>query len=122
MKFIDLSGNQISKNGLKIILKLGIVKNQTVVGIDVRLNEGITPKIKNQLAVCMLKNIEIMKAKGFSIKKEWLVPELYSFQIPPAILKGLGFKDPMDPKCPLKSRRKQAKRTLSLGNKINLAN
>ena len=100
MKFIDLSGNQISKNGLKIILKLGIVKNQTVVGIDVRLNEGITPKIK----------------------KEWLVPELYSFQIPPAILKGLGFKDPMDPKCPLKSRRKQAKRTLSLGNKINLAN
>jgi hypothetical protein len=41
----------------------------------------------------MLKNIEKMRAKGLTIKKEWLQPELYAFQIPPAILKGLGLRN-----------------------------
>ena len=42
----------------------------------------------------MLKNIESMRAKGITIKKEWLIPDLYSFQIPPGILKGLHLKCP----------------------------
>lgn len=42
----------------------------------------------------MLKNIEKIRAKGLTIKKELLVPELYSYQIPPAILKGLGLRIP----------------------------
>lgn len=42
----------------------------------------------------MLKNIEVMRAKGITIRKEWLVIDLYSFQIPPSILKGLALKCP----------------------------
>jgi hypothetical protein len=41
----------------------------------------------------MLKNIENMRARGLTIKKEWLKPELYAYQIPPAILKGLGLRN-----------------------------
>lgn len=41
----------------------------------------------------MLKNIEICRTKGITIKKEFLKPELYAFQIPPAILKGLNLRN-----------------------------
>ena len=42
----------------------------------------------------MLKNIEKLKIKGIAIKKEFLVPELYSFKVPPAILKQLKLRAP----------------------------
>lgn len=42
----------------------------------------------------MLKNIEKMRSLGIPIKKDWLVLELYSYGIPPAILKGLALKCP----------------------------
>ena len=42
----------------------------------------------------MLKNIEKTKEKGLEINPEYLKPELYSFQIPPHILKGLGLLAP----------------------------
>jgi hypothetical protein len=35
----------------------------------------------------MLKNIEKLRIKGIAIKKAFLVPELYSYKVPPAILK-----------------------------------
>jgi len=56
----------------------------------------------------MLKNIERLRAKGTSINQEWLVPELYSYQIPPAILKGLGLLAPGE--IPKKSRRAKSKK------------
>jgi hypothetical protein len=37
-----------------------------------------------------------MRAKGVPIKKEWLVPELYGYQVPPAILKTLALKSPFE--------------------------
>ncbi len=75
-------------------MKLGLMENQTVISFDARLNPGCNPKIRRQLALCMLKNIEKIRARGLTIKKELLVPELYSYQIPPAILKGLGLRIP----------------------------
>ena len=78
-------------------MKLGLMENQSIISFDARLNLGCTPKIRRQLALCMLKNIEKMRANGHSIKKELLVPELYSYRIPPAILKGLGLKGPEEP-------------------------
>ena len=46
------------------------------------------------MALCMLKNIEKPKEKGLAIRPEFLKPDLYSFQIPPHILKGLGLLAP----------------------------
>jgi len=65
-----------------------------VISFDARLNPGCTPKIRRQLALCMIKNIEKLRAKGLSIKKDLLNPELYAYQIPPAILKSLGLRLP----------------------------
>jgi hypothetical protein len=70
-----------------------MLENETVIGFDARLNPGCTEMIQRQFALVMLKNIEIMRAKGLTIKKEWLNPELYAYQIPPAILKGLGLRN-----------------------------
>ena len=42
----------------------------------------------------MLKNIEKVKEKGIPIRPEFLRPDLYSFQIPLHILKGLGLPIP----------------------------
>jgi len=40
----------------------------------------------------MLKNIEKMRDRGLEIKKKWLVPEIYAYEIPLLILKGLGLR------------------------------
>lgn len=42
----------------------------------------------------MLKNIEKMRQKEVDINPDFLKPELYSFQIPPHILKGLNLLAP----------------------------
>jgi hypothetical protein len=86
LKFIDLAGNQISEYGLKYLVKLALLENTSIVGFDARLNPGSSEKIQRQFALVMLKNIETMRAKGIPISEEWLVPQLYSYQIPKAIL------------------------------------
>jgi len=83
IKNIDLSGNRIRTYGLTVLLKVGLLQNESIICFDTRLNPGLTPKLKKQFALCMLKNIEILRNKGLEINKEWLVPELYSFDITP---------------------------------------
>lgn len=68
IRSMDLSGNRIGKFGLKVLMKLGLLENQSVICFDARLNPGFTPKIKKQFALCMLKNIEILRNKGLTIK------------------------------------------------------
>ena len=57
---------------------------------DARLNPGCTPKLLKNFALGMLKNIEKMRDRGLEIQKKWLVPEIYAYEIPLLILKGLG--------------------------------
>jgi hypothetical protein len=45
MKAIDLSGNKITEYGLKVIIKLGLLENTSVIAFDARLNPGCTEKI-----------------------------------------------------------------------------
>lgn len=117
LKAINISGNRIEEYGMKVIIKLGLLDNTSIIAFDSRLNPGCTEKIQRQFALVMLKNIERMKAKGTSIQPEWLVPDLYSFQIPPAILKGLGLRSPGElPKSRRAKSRKVDKRTISLEN------
>lgn len=94
LKVIDVAGNKIKEQGFRVIIKLGLLENSSLVSFDPRLNPGCTDKIKKQFALVTLKNIENLQARGVSIKKEWLDDQLYSFQIPPAILTSLSLKIP----------------------------
>jgi len=67
IRSIDLSGNRIRNYGLKVLLKLGLLENNSVICFDARLNPGFTPKLKKQFAICMLKNIEKLRNKGLEI-------------------------------------------------------
>ena len=44
--------------GLKSIIKLALMENNSIVAFDARLNPGCSEKVERQLALCMLKNIE----------------------------------------------------------------
>jgi len=79
LKVINIAGNQIRQHALKIIIKLALMENTSIVAFDARLNPGCTEKVERQLALCMLKNIERIKGKGIAIKQNWLKPDLYSF-------------------------------------------
>jgi hypothetical protein len=62
LKLIDISANKIKEYGLKLILKLGLIENSTLLTIDTRLNPGLTDKLKHHFSLVMLKNIEKIKA------------------------------------------------------------
>ena len=89
---INLAGNNVKEPGMKCIVKLALVENQSLLNFDVRLNPGATDKVRRQVALCMLKNVEQVRAKGTQTKKDWFCPEVYSFQMQPTLLKGLGLK------------------------------
>lgn len=53
-----MSGNLISEYGLKLIVKLALMENTSLIGFDARLNPGCNEKVERQISLCMLKNIE----------------------------------------------------------------
>lgn len=55
------------------------MQNSSVLNFDARLNSGFTEKLKKQMAIVLLKNIEKMRARGLDVKKDFLVPEIYSY-------------------------------------------
>lgn len=46
LKAIDISGNKIDEYGLKVIIKLGLLENTSIIAFDARLNPGCTEKIQ----------------------------------------------------------------------------
>ena len=106
IKVIDLAGNKIGQRGLKTILKLALLENNSIIAFDVRLNPGCTEKVQRQFALCMLKNIEKNQARGIEINQSYLKPELYSYDIPSYILKRLKLPRPGEKpsRPPTKSR------------------
>ena len=64
---------------MKLIIKVGLMENTSLVGFDARLNPGTTEKVEKQLSLCMLKNIEKQQSKGLEINPKFLRPDLYSF-------------------------------------------
>lgn len=64
IKSIDVAGNRIGSVGLKLIIKLSLMENNSIIAFDARLNPGCSEKVERQLALCMLKNIEKTKEKG----------------------------------------------------------
>lgn len=45
LKAIDISGNRIEEYGMKVIIKLGLLDNTSIIAFDSRLNPGCTEKI-----------------------------------------------------------------------------
>jgi len=117
LKSIDVAGNRISAFGLKSIIKLALMDNRSIIAFDARLNPGCSEKVERQLSLCMLKNIEKSFEKGLEIQPQFLKPDLYSFQIPPHILKGLGLLAPGEkaPKVHAASRLSKTKNSLASG-------
>jgi len=47
IKHIDLSGNRIREHGLEVLVKKGLLANQSVIAFDARCNPGLTTKLRN---------------------------------------------------------------------------
>ena len=67
LKIVNISGNQITEYGLKFIVKLALMDNTSLIGLDARLNPGCSEKLERQISLCMLKNIERSISKGLEI-------------------------------------------------------
>jgi hypothetical protein len=52
------------------------------VSFSVVKNPGINEKMRKQIALCLLKNIESFKHTGVEIKEEWIKHQELSFKIP----------------------------------------
>ena len=46
LKVINVSGNKISDWGLKLIIKMALMENTSLIGFDARLNPGCTEKVE----------------------------------------------------------------------------
>jgi hypothetical protein len=64
VKSIDISGNKISTHFLKVITKSGMLKNESLVNFDCRLNTGFTQKVERQVAQIIVRNIQTQQSKG----------------------------------------------------------
>lgn len=93
-KVIDIAGNKIGEDGVKSLIKHALLNNVSLINLDVRVNPGATEKMRKQIALCLLRNIERLRAQSVNIRKDWLCKEIYSFMVPPAVLHGLKLKVP----------------------------
>ena len=46
LKVINVSGNRITDYGLKLIIKMALMENTSLIGFDARLNPGCTEKVE----------------------------------------------------------------------------
>ena len=126
LKVINVSGNKITDYGLKLIIKMALMENTSLIGFDARLNPGCTEKVERQISLCMLKNLERQLQKGLEVNKKFLHPRLYSFGIPQSITKALGLRHMHDKKrksrSPSKRHASQASNILHTSQGASQAN
>lgn len=92
LKTMDLSNNCIED--FKVLVKYGLKENTSLVNVDIIGNPGCNEKIRKQVALCLLKNLEIVKRSGIEVKDEWIKVENLTFKIPQKILDTLGIVKP----------------------------
>lgn len=61
LKVIDLSQNLVPEAPLKTLIRQALRENNSLVNFNVNKNPGLTDKLKKQIALCLLKNIEAFK-------------------------------------------------------------
>ena len=70
---IDISHNSITNEDVLLGPFIEAMKsNESLINVDLKGNKGSTAEVKRQLALCLLKNLEIYKATGQAIKPSWL--------------------------------------------------
>lgn len=69
---LDLSHNKIPEEPIANAFIGGMRFNESLVNVDLKGNKGLTTDVKRQLALCLLKNLEIYKASGQAIKPTWI--------------------------------------------------
>ena len=47
IKKIDISGNKVTEQGFKILIKMGLIENQTLICLDGRINTGFSENIQH---------------------------------------------------------------------------
>ena len=77
-----------------MLIKYGLKENTSLVNVDILANPGCNEKVRKQIALCLLKNLEAMRRQGVEIRDEWIKPENLSFKIPQKILDTLGIIRP----------------------------
>ena len=77
-----------------MLIKYGLKENTSLVNVDILANPGCNEKVRKQIALCLLKNLEVMRRQGVEIRDEWIKPENLSFKIPQKILDTLGIIRP----------------------------
>ena len=86
MKCIDLSHNNISHDYFKSLINLALKDNTSLVSLDIRFNQGASPSILKQVALCMLKNISDHRTKKLYLKDKWIKPEVFKHHHIPHVI------------------------------------
>jgi hypothetical protein len=90
LKVIDISGNKFTTESLKELVKYALKENATLISLDITNSPGCTEKLRKQVALCLLKNIDQMNRSGIEVKSEWIRPDILTFKIPNRIIEALG--------------------------------
>lgn len=65
LKSVDLSHNTIGYDEIKRMLKKkSLFENNNLLSLDLRFNPGATPKILKNVALQLLKNLQLLQASG----------------------------------------------------------
>ena len=64
LRVLDLSHNSFSEDCLREDLLPSLRHNNTITNLDLRDNPGYKMKIRKLSALCLLRNIDILKNKG----------------------------------------------------------
>ena len=56
LKGIDLAGNQIGDYGVEQLVKVGLMRNQTLLKLDLRVNPGFSTKNRKYAQIGMIRN------------------------------------------------------------------
>jgi hypothetical protein len=78
LRVIDMSNNLISEESILSDLIPSLRFNKTLTNFDLRDNPGYTRKVRKLTALCLLRNIDLLKKAElppYAIGKTWLNPD-----------------------------------------------
>jgi Ran GTPase-activating protein (RanGAP) involved in mRNA processing and transport len=79
LRVLDFSFNSIPSEAMEEHLLPSLRQNKTLTNVDLRENPGFNKKVRKLTALCLLRNIDIMKRQAlpsYAIGKNWLNPDV----------------------------------------------
>lgn len=113
--------NLIEEESLKVLVKQSLTENRSIVCLSLWKNPGFSEKLRRQVALCLLRNIEACRQSGVELKDEWIKPENLTIKVPQRIMEQLGinaeqastFQTQQDSRSPSQKRTKATDRSLT---------